>query len=155
MSTPATDPITDSTDRVVSHALSLGLFETVNEAEPKNAPGHGLSCAVWVDRIGFIRSSGLASGSARLVFNVRVYSNINAAPDEAIDPALLRAVDRLFGAYAGDFTLGGLVRQVDLLGAHGVPLEAVAGYLLVEGGEYRVMTIVLPLIVNDLWLEAA
>lgn len=146
-------PIEDITDRTVSHAMGLGLFERVNEHEPKNAPGHGLSCAIWADRIAFIRSSGLASGSARLVFNIRFYSNINQAPDDAIDPTMLNAVDRLFAAYAGDFTLGGLVRQVDLLGAHGVPLEAVAGYLLVEGGEYRVMTIVLPLIVNDLWTE--
>lgn len=146
-------PITDITDRVVSHAMGLGLFETVNEAEPKNAPGHGLTCAVWTEHIGFIRSSGLASGSARLVFNVRIYSNINAAPDEAIDPEMLNAVDRLFAAYAADFTLDGLVRHVDLLGAHGVPLAAQAGYWLVEGGEYRVMTIVLPLIVNDLWTE--
>ncbi|MFD9763184.1 hypothetical protein ACFWXI_06525 [[Kitasatospora] papulosa] len=146
-------PITDITDRVVSHALALGLFETVNEAEPKNAPGNGLTCAVWAERIGFVRSSGLASGSARLVFTVRIYSNINAAPADAIDPELLNAVDQLFAAYSADFTLGDLVRHVDLLGAYGVPLEAVAGYLLVEGGEYRVMTIVLPLIVNDLWTE--
>ncbi|WP_405391058.1 hypothetical protein OG596_26315 [Streptomyces sp. NBC_01102] len=146
-------PITEITDRVVSHALALGLFETVNEAEPKNAPGTGLTCAVWAERIGFVRSSGLASGSARLVFTVRIYSNINAAPAEAIDPELLNAVDQLFAAYSADFTLGDLVRHVDLLGAYGVPLEAVAGYLLVEGGEYRVMTIVLPLIVNDLWTE--
>jgi hypothetical protein len=148
-------PITDITDRVVSHALGTGLFETVNQAEPKNAPGNGLTCAVWAERISFVRSSGLASGSARLVFTVRIYSNINAGPDEAIDPELLNAVDHLFAAYSSDFTLGGLVRHVDLLGAHGVPLEAVAGYLLVEGGEYRVMTIVLPLIVNDLWEQAA
>ncbi|MFB4424804.1 hypothetical protein C5F59_027460 [Streptomyces sp. QL37] len=146
-------PITDITDRVVSHALGLGLFETVNRAEPKNAPGNGLTCAIWTERIGFVRSSGLASGSARLVFTVRIYSNINAAPDEAIDPEMLNAVDQLFAAYSADFTLGDLVRHVDLLGVYGVPLEAVAGYLLVEGGEYRVITIVLPLIVNDLWTE--
>ncbi len=148
-------PITDITDRVVSHAASLGLFETVNESEPKNAPGNGLTCAVWAERIELIRSSGLNVSSARLVFNVRIYSSINAAPDDAIDPAMLNAVDRLFAAYALDFTLGDLVRHVDLLGAHGTPLGAQAGYLLVEGGEYRVMTIVLPLIVNDLYPEGA
>lgn len=145
--------ITNITDRIVSHALGLGLFEHVNQAEPKNAPGNGLTCAVWAEHIGFIRSSGLASGSGRLVFNVRIYTNANAAPDEAIDPEMINAVDSLFAAYASDFTLGGLVRHVDLLGAHGIPLAAQAGYLLVEGGEYRVMTIELPLIVNDLWTE--
>ncbi|MGW1463842.1 hypothetical protein ACWCPT_05740 [Streptomyces sp. NPDC002308] len=145
--------LTDITDRVVSHALASGLFEQVNQAEPKNAPGNGLNCAVWIDRIGFVRSSGLASGSARLTFNVRIYQNLLGRPEDEIDPAMLAAVDDLFAAYARDFTLGGLVRHVDLLGAEGVPLEAQAGYLLVEGGEYRVMTIVLPLIVNDLWTE--
>lgn len=145
--------ITDIVDKVVSHALQTGLFEQVNQAEPKNAPGSGLTCAVWTDRIGFVRSSGLSTGSARLVFNVRIYSSLTARPEEWIDTSLMGAVDTLMAAYAGDFTLGGLVRHVDLLGAEGVPMEAQAGYLLVEGGEYRVMTIVLPLIVNDLWTE--
>ena len=148
-------PIVDITDRVVSHALALGLFEQVNQAAPKNAPGNGLTCAIWADHIGFVRSSGLSSGSARLVFNVQIYSSMNSAPDEAIDPVMLAAVDQLFAAYAGDFTLDGLVRHVDLLGAEGVPLAAQAGYMDTEGGEFRVMTIVLPLIVNDLWPEAA
>ncbi|MFJ9214229.1 hypothetical protein [Streptomyces sp. NPDC102264] len=145
--------ITDIVDKVVSHALATGLFEQVNQSEPKNAPGGGLTCAVWTERVGPVRSSGLSSSSARLVFNVRVYSSLTARPEDAIDPAMLNAVDHLITAYSADFTLGGLVRHVDLLGAEGVPMEAQAGYLLVEGGEYRVMTIVLPLIVNDLWTE--
>jgi len=60
----------------------------------------------------------------------------------------------MFGAYCGDFTLGGLVRQVDIRGAHGAGLSARAGYLEQDSAVFRVFTISVPLIVNDLWKEA-
>lgn len=142
-------------DSVVSHAMALGLFERVNGHEPKNAPGLGLTAAVWVDRIEPVRSSGLASGSGRLVFNVRVYTGMTSEPQDAIDPNVLSAVDALMGAYAGDFDLGGSVRHVDLLGAAGTPMQAQAGYINQDGRIYRVMTITLPLIVNDIWEQVA
>lgn len=145
---------TDLFDAVVSHALASGLFEQVNAHEPKNPPGNGLSCAVWGDRIGGIRSSGLASLSGRLVFTVRIFKGMTSEPADDIDKTVLGAVDSLFTAYCGDFTLGGLVREVDLIGAEGAGLDAVLGYISVDEIEYRVATITLPLIVNDLWTEA-
>lgn len=139
-------------DRTVSHALALGHFERVNQHEPKNAPGLGLSCAVWVDDIGPARGqSGLNATTARVVLNVRLYTSMLTEPMDDIDPNLMVALDALMGAYSGDFTLGGAVRNVDLLGATGTPLSARAGYLNQGGKLYRVMTITLPLIVNDLW----
>jgi hypothetical protein len=48
-------------------------------------------------------------------------------PEDAIDPELLAAVDALMSAYSGDFQLGGLITQVDLLGAYGKPLGAERG----------------------------
>jgi hypothetical protein len=144
----------DVLDGVVTHALSLGLFEQVNAHEPKNPPGNGLTCAVWADRIGSIRSSGLASLSGRLVLSLRIFQPMQQEPADDIDAAILDAVDALFTAYTGDFTLGGLVRNVDLIGADGTGLDAVFGYITVDGTEYRVATITLPLLINDLWTEA-
>jgi len=145
---------TDVLNAVVTHALSLGIFSQVNAHEPKNAPGNGLHCAIWADRLGGIRSSGLDSLSARLGLSVRILVSMQGMPDDDIDTAVLDAVDALYAAYCGDFTLGGLIRQVDVLGAQGVPLDTVFGYVTVDGAEYRVATISLPLIVNDLWTEA-
>lgn len=143
-------------DAAVSHAMALGYFERVNAHEPKNKPGNGLTCALWVDRIGpALGSSGLASTTALLILNVRVYTSMLAQPADGIDPNLLDAVDGLMSAYSGDFELGGLVRQVDLLGQFGTPLSAQAGYLPIDNKLYRVMTITLPLVVNDLWSQAA
>ena len=137
-------------NEVVSHAMKLGLFERVNGHEPKSAPGNGLSAAVWVDRVG-PAGSGLAATSALLTLQVRLYSPMLQEPQDAIDPNLTAAADALMNAYSGDFELGGNVRNVDLLGQTGPGLSAQAGYIEQDHKLYRVMTITLPLIVNDVW----
>jgi hypothetical protein len=43
---------------------------------------------------------------------------------------------------------------VDLLGSAGAPLSAQAGYLNQDGRLFRVMTLTLPIIVNDVWDQA-
>lgn len=141
---------------VTSHAAASGFFDRVGGHEPKNAPGRGLSAAVWVDRIEPIaRVSGLASSGALVVLNVRVYTNMLQDPPDLIDPSLVAAVDALITAYSGDFELGGNVRSVDLLGAHSAGLGASAGYLEQDGKLFRVMTISLPLVITDAWNQVA
>ncbi|MGH3680775.1 MAG: hypothetical protein ACRDT2_11080 [Natronosporangium sp.] len=138
--------------RVRSHALASGRFARVNQHEPKNAPGHGLSAALWVDRIDPVAEvSGLAATSARIVFHLRVYSNMLQEPQDAIDPGVLSAVAALMTAYSGDFTLGGLVKQVDLLGQHGISLSARAGYINQDSRLYRVMLLQVPIVINDVF----
>lgn len=137
---------------VADHASRLGLFERVNMHEPKNAPGNGLTAVVWVQDIGPIAArSGLSASSARVLMNVRVYVPMLAESQDLTDPNLVAAVDALLTAYSGDFDLGGRISNVDLLGAHGIPLQAQAGYLEQDRKHYRVMTITVPLIVNDAW----
>jgi len=146
----------DIISRIVSHAAATGLFERVNSHEPKNAPGRGLSCAVWAQEIGRSQGdSGLASTTARLEFSVRIYKNMVSEPQDEIDPHIVHAVDVLLTAYAADFTLGATIQNVDLLGMAGTALGAQAGYLNVSGTMYRVMTITLPLIVTDAWTQTA
>ncbi|MFC5834653.1 hypothetical protein [Nonomuraea insulae] len=142
-------------DAVVSHAAASGHFERVNGFEPTNAPGNGLTAAVWVQEIGPVRSgSGLTSTTGRLVLNLRIYASMQQDPPDAIDPAMLGALDALMTAYSGDFELGGNVRNVDLLGQAGVTLSAQAGYIQQDGATYRVYTLTIPLIVNDLWSQS-
>lgn len=135
-----------------SHALAVGVFDRVNTHEPKSAPGHGLTCALWMQRLRMI-SSGLTSASVALDFLVRIYTSMLSDPQDAIDPEVLVALDTLGAAYVGDFTLGGLVRAVDVRGIEGVPLGAQAGYLKQDQTQFRVMDVTVPLLVNDVWSE--
>lgn len=137
-----------------SHAQTLARFEQVLRHEPKNAPGAGMTLAIWAQNLRPARQrSGLASTSVRLELAERIYLNFRAEPEDEIDERLLDATDALMGAYSGDFDLGAGV-DVDLLGAHGDPMQAAAGYLEQDSKVYRIMGITLPLIVNDLWSQA-
>jgi hypothetical protein len=148
-------------DALASHAMALGAFETVNGHEPEVAPGHGLTAAVWADYLGPAPSgSGLATTTGLLIMNVRAYSSMHAEPADAIDPNLLRAAWSLLAAYSGDFTLG-IVNEdgdpaawVDLLGQTRTRLESRAGYLTQDAKTYRVMTMVVPIVIVDLWTQA-
>lgn len=142
-------------NQVVSHAKTLGVFEQVTTHEPKSSPGNGVSACVWVNSIQPVRTSGLVSSSIRLELSIRVYKPMLTDPEDDIDLALVDAVSKLFDAYSGDFQLGGNVRSVDLLGNSGTPLSAEAGYLRQDNGVYRVFSVTVPLIVNDVHTQAA
>lgn len=146
----------DIVDRLASHAMTLGLFDRVNTHEPKTKPGRGLTCAMWVDRIEPARGrSGLAATDARVVMNVRVYTNMLQNPQDMIDPSVMAAVDKLFEAYSGDFQLGDETRWIDLLGAtQGHPLFSQSGYINIDNVVMRVMTITVPVIVENAWTQA-
>jgi hypothetical protein len=140
---------------VVTHALRLGYFDSVNQHDPGNPTGYGLSAAIWVTKLSPIRSSGLGISSARLALIVRISSNLSQKPGDAIDPNIIAAASALMGAYIGNFTLGGLIRHVDVHGAHGPGLDCDIGYRPVDENRYRTAVIALPLVINDLWEQVA
>lgn len=141
---------------VTSHAAGLGKFDRVNRHEPKSAPGSGVSAHIIVNRLDPAqRRSGLSSTTVRLELLVVIYQNMLKEPQDSIDPSVLSAVDALMAAYSGDFALGGKAANVDLLGAHGAPLSAQAGYVDIDKFKYRAMTVTLPLIINDLWEQVS
>jgi len=139
---------------LVSQVAASGYFARVNEHEPKNAPGSGLTAALWVQGIRPHRS-GLAATTVRVEWRLRLYTSMLMQPPDRIDPDLLRATTYLMAAYSFGFTLGGLVRSVDLLGEAGLPLQAQAGYLPIDKAMYRIMDITLPVIINDAFTQGA
>ncbi|MGW6502966.1 hypothetical protein [Nonomuraea angiospora] len=146
--------ITGILDATVSHAQSLGLFESVNRHQPDNAPGNGLTCAITVAEVTPVPvASGLIATTGRVALNVMIFAPLPQEPADDIEPAVIGAMDALMGAYSGDFELGGRVRNVDLLGAHGTPLSASTGYVTIDAQTYRVAIVTLPLIINDLWSQ--
>ncbi len=136
------------------------VFDAVNTAEPKSAPGSGVTCSIWVQSIGPIVDSGLASTSVRLELSVRIYKSMISPDDDRIDPTMTAAMLSLMEDYSGDFalsiiTVAPTVRMIDLLGAHGTPLSADSGYISIDNGLYRVLTLTVPIILNDVWTQAA
>lgn len=143
-------------DGIVSPMLASGMFQRVNKHEPKSAPGSGLTAAVWLDAVGpAVSASGLSATSARLVFKIRLYTSMVSEPQDAIDPAMLTATVKLMALFSADFDLGASVRNIDLLGAFGIPMSSQAGYLNQDGKLMRIIDITLPLILNDLWSQSA
>lgn len=141
---------------VQSHAMAVGWYDRVNGHEPKNAPGNGLTAGTWLDDIGPVPAGcGLSTTTGRVLFKVRTYTPMLAEDPDCIDPNVMRAVSALIGAYTGDFTLGGLARNIDLLGQAGDPMRGKAGYLTQDGKPFRIFDLNVPIIVNDLWEQAA
>lgn len=140
---------------LVSHAQKIGHLEQVNQHEPKSAPTGLLTGAIWNQETRPLAlASGLDATSVLVTFVVRIYKNMTSQPQDAIDPAVMGAMDALMAAYSADFDLGGLVRNVDLLGAYGQGLFARAGFMPQDGRLYRVVDITVPCVVNDLWEQS-
>jgi hypothetical protein len=141
----------DLISAVVSHAQALGVFDSVNGAQPTTVPNDGVTCAVWAQEIDpDSQASGLAATAVDVELNVRLYMALNSENPDVIDPAMMNACSQLLGAYNGDFTLDGLVRNIDVMRA-----KAAAGYIEQAGQILRIMTITLPMVINDLWEQSA
>jgi hypothetical protein len=150
--------VTTVFDKVVSYGLATGRFQHVNQHEPKNAPGNGLECSVWVNSVVPIKGSGLNSTSGIVVLYARIYTNFRQQPFDYIDPSVLSAAIDLMGAMSADFNFGGDagVRSVDLLGMFAsVPLSAQAGYVEIDRQMFRVMTITIPIIIDDMFIQGS
>jgi hypothetical protein len=143
-----TDAVNALYSALQSHALSLGIFRRVNQHEPENAPGEGLSCSIILGPIAANgQFSGLGSVSGTITFLVMVWNSMMQKPLDGVDPAILTAVSTLLNEYSGNFTLGGTVRDIDLLNLRADPV-----YVEQEGKQFRVEQINLPIVINDLWV---
>lgn len=138
---------------VTSHAQKLGVFETVHTHEPKSAPGSGTHVGVWVQSIEPIIASGLSATSGRVELYARLYASFIQKPEDGVDPDILTNCALLMNEYTGDFNFGGTLRMLDLLGAYGAGLSAKAGYTNIDQKIFRTMTIIVPLIFNDMFTQ--
>lgn len=144
-------------DSTRSIAEQLGIFRSVNWHEPKGAPpGTHVTLAIWAQDIEPIpEASGLASTTGLVVLTARLFGNMMTKPEDSIDPKLMVAATTLIGAFSGDFTLGGTVRNIDLLGAHGPKMGAHAGYVTIDSKSFRIFDVRVPCIIDDMWAQVA
>ncbi len=142
--------------RIESHALESGLYDSVLRHEPKKAGGKGLGFACWLNTMGPARgASGLAVTSALVTFSARITIDMLREPQDEIDADLGAATSDMLTRLTGDLDCGGLARNLDALGQSGQPLAAgPAGYLPQDGRLFRAMVINIPYIVNDAWAQA-
>lgn len=136
-----------------SKLSALGKFDSVATVEPKNAPGNGLTAAVFLASVAPAVSSGLNRMDGVYTFTVRLYESAMTTPSTAIDTRMVDALDAVIDALAGDFDLGGTVRNIDFQGENGATFRGEAGYIEVGGAMFRVVDISLPLIINNAFAE--
>lgn len=148
--------INDVINRIESLAMSSGFFDTVNGHEPKSAPGTDVTFAVWVQSVMPLEASGLAATSCLFTLNGRIYKSMTSQPYDRIDPVMTAATSFFMASLNASFQLGGAdnVRAIDLLGMYGTPLSAQAGYVEIDRQMLRVMTIVIPISINDVWTQS-
>jgi len=162
----AADPAVNTLDAkamqqaLASHAMKLGQLDSpISLHEPRMRPTSDLHAALWLNGITPIRASGLNTVSARVEWLFRMYTGGEQEPQDEIDVKVLTATDRFLSSLCGDFDLDdhltdGLVRMIDIFGAYGQGLNAAAGWARWSDGMSRVVTITIPVIVNDVWQEA-
>lgn len=142
-------------DNVASHAMSTGYLDNVLGYMSKQSPTNGITAAIYVENIQPIKSSGLSNTSIRIELEMQIYSSTYQEPYDGIDAGLVMATDAVFTNFISDFDLGGESRHIDIFGAHGRGLQVRSGYFNLDGKEFRVFQIIIPIIVDDVWAQAA
>lgn len=142
-------------DNVASHAMSTGHLDGVLGYVTKQSPTNGITAAIYVESITPIKSSSLINTSIRLELEMQIYSSTYIEPYDTIDSNLVQAADAVYTNFIADFDLGGEARHLDIFGAYGRPMELRSGYLNLDGKELRVFQFRIPIIVDDVWPQAA
>jgi hypothetical protein len=144
----------DLIETVASHAMATGYFDQVNQHEAKNGPGTSMVCDVTIlSGRALALASGLDATSAMIVMSVVVYQSMLKEPQDDIDGEIMDAIDSLINRYCGDFTLDGLIRNVDIKGAYGQELSWTMGHIDKSKQPVRAAEIFLPLVINDAWTD--
>lgn len=141
-------------DAIASAAMSNGWCQSAETFEPKSAPMSDFHFAV-VMMNATPYHSGLTSTTFRIELACRIYVSMLREPQASIDPDITAAAWDLIQSYSAGFTLGGLVRNVDLLGESGEPLDLKFGYIGIDKRLYRIAEITLPVIVSDVFTQGA
>lgn len=153
---PALDPEAIAS-AIRSHIAAGGHCQTVTGHEPKVAPaGAGdIAAGVWFGTLGPSPSnSSLSATDVIVVMTARFYLPTLTEPQDEIDPRATRATIDLMSRVTGDFTLGDTCDFVDLLGQHGTPMAAQAGYVEIGRALQRVVDVTIPAVVHDAWSQA-
>lgn len=143
--------IATAVDKIMSVMGASGYFASFDSVEPKSAPAAaGMHGATWIENLAPIpQRSGLPVTSCRVEMMCRIYRGMLTEPQSTIDTELAAAASYLLAQFTGDFGIAGA--WIDLLGAHGDPLAAQAGYVDLDETIFRIMDITVPFIADDVF----
>jgi hypothetical protein len=137
--------------KLASIGQASGLFVKVAKFEPRGQPGNGVTLWLISGPMRPITSSGLNNASLRWQIDGMVYVPISKEPIADLDAILTDAAAKYLEALCAQFTLGGLVRCIDVFGSDGEPLSATPGYVEQNDKVYRVIRLEIPLLINQQW----
>jgi hypothetical protein len=138
---------------IITHAKTSGAIQHAQAHPPRKAPAGGVTACVWLGPVTPLRQfSGLSSTAVAAVFQGMLITSDLQKPYEGIDEKLWRALDAFFGRLHGDLSLGGLVNHIDVFGAQGAgALSATGDWMSIDTGDYRIMHMTIPLIIDNFW----
>lgn len=139
--------------------MSIGLFDTVNGHEPISSPGTGTHASVYLGPIRPSDRSGLSSTSLVILIMVRLWISAQAENRDDTEIKLATATSQSFGALIAGFQLADAsgvptACAIDIRGMAGTRMEATPGYASFDGTEFRVQTITVPVLVENVWDES-
>lgn len=148
--------VADLFAQVEARAQTLGDIEQVIGHEPRSAPVSLPALAVWFAGLGPARGlSGLDATSTRCEFRARVYLNGQAKDEDKIEQKLLYLSALVLGSFSAAFTLNGEAMAVDLLGGWGEAMSASPGWLHHDDKPFRVAEVVIPVLLDDTFIQEA
>lgn len=144
---------------VKGRLMAIGIFDTVNGHEPVSSPGLGQHASVYLGPIRPTDRSGLSSTSLVMLIMVRIWISAQAQDRDDTEIKLASATSASYGALIAGFQLADATGvptacAIDIRGMAGTRMESVPGYANFDGTEYRVQTITVPVLVENVWDEA-
>jgi hypothetical protein len=140
----------------LDHAHALGVFDVARLSEFKSPPPPALCFALWVQQLGPApEGSGLASTTGILHTTARLYMPMWHKPESDIEIKMASAASGYLGRLNGALTLGGLVRNVDMLAEMGQAMAWQFGYVTIDNKLYRIADLQIYAVLNDAWDQAA
>lgn len=142
--------------KLVDHAKLSGVkFEVARLGEFKSAPPNGLCFALWVEDLGSAPAgSGLATTTALMRCTARLYMPLTYRPEEDIEIRPAAAADAYLTRLNGDLTLGGTVRNIDILAEMAEQPVWRFGHANIDNKLFRIADLPIGVIFNDAWEQS-
>ena len=123
------------------------LFAHVRIGEPKSAPSERFTAAIFMQSVS-VPEVPLAETTEVHTVTIRIYDNMTREPQEDVEFEMAKVTSRVMRDLAGEFDLGGIIRNIDVAGQYGVSLGARWAFLDIDGTIFRICDITVPMIVD-------
>lgn len=135
-----------------THCEALGVFDQTVTADPGNTLASGTVASIMFYSVEpYPTRSGLDRTSAKVKFMVRIWHNATMKPHFNVDLRVMQAAETLIASLHEDIDLGGDTINIEFLS--GDNFGAQTGYIKVDEGVYKVIDIMIPLAVADVWIQ--